>query len=151
MIYEFFIEFYNEQLAAHMFGYDCLTEGFANRPLYSTIGLSTIAFSSFSVVLFYLLINHPRFNRWYHWLIVLAINSGISFILGFYRTYIDLDTQSICPDLLINPVTGNQQIFISDCIGFGFVNSILALMVFVAFSFAIRNLSRNCSTCPIPN
>ena len=151
-IYEFFIGLYGDNLGLHMYGgYPCPTNGFANQSLYIPIGIFMILSTLLIAVLFYYAINHPRFNRCYHWLIILLINSGINFFIGFYRTYIDLSTGSICPDLVKDPVSGFINITNFNCIGFGFVNSIVAMFAFILISFIIRWWSKNCSTCPIPN
>ena len=151
-IYELLIGFYGDNLALHMYGdYPCPTDGFSNQSLYVPIGLFMILSSLVIAGIFYYAINHPRFNRWWHWLIILLLNSGINFLLGFYRTFIDLTSDSICPDLVKDSESGFQYITTFNCIGFGFVNSVIALFAFILFSFIIRWWSINCSTCPIPN
>lgn len=151
-IYELFIGFYGDNLATHMYGgYPCPTDGFLNQSLYTPIGIFMILSSLLIALIFYYAINHPRFNRWFHWLIILIINSGLNFFLAYYRTHIDLSTESICPELVKDPVSGFLYITEFNCIGFGFANSIVALFAFVIISFIIRWWSKNCSTCPIPN
>jgi hypothetical protein len=151
-IYEFFIGFYGDELGLHMYGnYPCPTAGFTNQSLYVPIGIFMLVSSLFFTLLFYYAINHPRFNRWWSWLLVLLVSSGLNFFIGFYRTSIDLKSESICPDLVKDPVSGFLYITNFNCIGFGFVNSILALLAFIILSFSLRWWSKNCSTCPFPN
>lgn len=93
--------------------------------------------------IFYFAINHPRFNRWYHWLLTGAVVAMGNAIAGYFITY---NTLSFIPGLD----------FTFEYFQFAMVNFAFALLSFAALTFILRlfrvtKLSRNCSTCPIPN
>lgn len=71
---ELFTNFYELFHYKIPFSDDLYAEG-----LYFSIGLYTLLSSLFLVVTFYYLINRPHFARWYHWLIIMLINSVICF------------------------------------------------------------------------
>ena len=149
-IYELLIDLYGQFLAYHLYGYDCQFNA-VNKSLYGNIGVSMILISLAICAIFYYVINHPRFNRWYHWLIILLINAGVNFYIAFDITNSDLQQGKICADFVTDPQTNVIQIDVMNCIGFGYANAIIATLFFVLFSFSIRWRSKNCSTCPIPN
>jgi len=108
------------------------------------------------VLMFYYLINHPRFNRWWSWLIVLLINSALNLLYGWTLTLSDISNNVISDDLIyIRDVNTNdivtQKIVESNCVYFGIANAIIAAIFFIIFSLLLRWWSKNCSTCPIPN
>jgi hypothetical protein len=149
-IYELLQDLYGQFLGYHLYGYDC-EFNITNQSLYALIGSLMIMISFVICILFYYAINHPRFNRWYHWLIMLVMNAGINFYIAYDITKSELDLGKICKDFVTDPQTNAIQIDATNCMGFGFDNAIIATLFFVLFSFIVRWWSRNCSTCPIPN
>jgi hypothetical protein len=93
------------------------------------LGYIAIISSILSVVIFYYIINHPRFNRWWSWFIVCGINAILNLIIG----------------------KNEGEYSIENGIAFGIANAIVASAFFIIFSFCLRWWSRNCSTCPYPN
>lgn len=96
-----------------------------------------------SLLLFYFAIDHPRFNRWYHWLLV----SGLIAILNGITAFI----------ITRNTFIYNQLYdFGIEYIEFAILNLTFTFFFFIVFTSLFRlikltNLSTNCSTCPIPN
>jgi len=118
--------------------------------------LYMVVLSFTMVFIFYYIINHPRFNRWWSWLIMLLINAGLNFLYAWLITLSDLSNNFISDDLMyVRDVSTNeiitQKIIESNCIYFGITNAIIASVFFILFSFAFRWWSKNCSTCPFPN
>ncbi len=155
-IYCWFEDFFGQDLAEHLWGWDMTTGDYTKANQFNTTGLVMIAISLTVVLLFYYAINHPRFNRWWSWLLVLLANAGLNFIYAWQLTLSDFNTNSISDDLMyVRDVATNeiitQKITMYNCIYFGIVNAIVATLAFVIFSFLFRWWSRNCSTCPFPN
>ena len=155
-IYCWFESLFGQDLAEHLWGWDMSTQDYTKANQFNSIGIVLFIISFFMVVLFYYIINHPRFNRWWSWLIVLIANALINFLYGWKLTLSDLSNNLISDDLMyIRDVTTNAvvttKITGSNCVNFGIVNAILAAIFFILFSFLLRWWSRNCSTCPIPN
>lgn len=149
-LYELLRDLYGQFLAYHLYGYDCQFN-IVNQSLYVIIGTMMILISFAICTIFYYAINHPRFNRWYHWLILLLINAGINFYIAYDITNSNLEQGKICAAFVTDPQTNAVQIDAVNCMGFGYDNAIIATLFFVIFSFSIRWWSKNCSTCPIPN
>ncbi len=155
-IYCWFKSFFGLDLAEHLWGWDMTTGDYTKANQFNSIGLYMIILTLFLVIFFYYILNHPRFNRWWNWLIVLGVNLFLNFLYAWRITLSDLNTNAISDDLLYvrNPDTGqiiSQKIVESNCVYFGITNAIIATIVFILLSFMLRWWSRNCSTCPCPN
>ena len=122
VIYEFFSYF-------GQFSDDLYNEG-----LYTVLGLSLLIISLFMVVLYYLIINSPRFNKRTHWLMVL----GVNFVINFAMVSIPR-----------NVFTNLNYDYGSEYFGFGLINAFMSIIFFIAFSFAIKRKSYNCFNSPI--
>ncbi len=103
---------------------------------FSTIGIAIVAF-----LLFYYVINSPRFNRWWSWLIVLLVSMGLAYGYGFQVINVDIVNNDIAPSLA-------SQIGRSNAILFGIYNSVFCGLVFFILSEAFRWWSRNCKHAP---
>ena len=155
-IYCWLQSLFGQDLAEHLWGWDMSTQDYTKPNQFNTLGLYMVVLTFVMVFIFYYIINHPRFNCWWSWLIVLFINAGLNFLYSWQLTLSDLSNNFISDDLMyVRDVSTNeivtQKIIESNCIYFGITNAIIASVFFIIFSFAIRWWSRNCSTCPIPN
>jgi len=111
--------------------------------LFATFGLISWSIVVVFLVVFYFVLNHPRVNRWYHWLLFGFVASIINAFLGYILTY---NKFSFLPDFGFD-----YEYYV-----FAFANFMVAFMSFMLFTAVIRianlsQFSRNCSTCPIPN
>ncbi len=136
-----FIGVYGDYLGQHLYGFD--GEGFNDPSLYIPCGFITYFTPLALVLLFYYLINSPRFNRWYHWLIFLALSAIICFAVSYGWVYADYDQGYMAESIA-------QYIEPGQLIAFGMVNALYGIILFVLFSFILRNWSANCSTTPFP-
>lgn len=153
-VYNWFSSFFCEKLAEHLWGWG--GEAYTEANLYMLSGLVAIAGSLILCLLFYYVINHPRFNRWWSWLIVLLVNAILQFAWASSRILSDFNNNVIADDLMYTRDVETQEITAtlihsSDCVGFGIAQAIVATIFFIIFSFSLRWWSKNCSTCPIPN
>jgi len=142
-MYELLISFYGGDLGEHLYGMNLECTDYSSASLYGMIGLLLVVSSLACSFIFYYIINHPRFNRWYHWTIILLVNLGVNFFFGFYFPYLDFINENICLELI-------QHLSTYNCIGFGIVNAIWSIIWFSFFSMLIRWWSTNASTTPIP-
>jgi hypothetical protein len=150
-IYCLFESLFGQYLAEYLWGYDCNTETY-NRILFNSIGLIAIVVSLSWVVLYYYVINHPRFNKWWHWVIMLIILGGINLFIAYGWTVSDF-TNGLIGDCLM--YTRNEEgeiisqlIYESDCWMFGVVNFIVSVVFFILFSFLFKWWSTNCKHSP---
>lgn len=141
-IYELFsrMGFFGSPLEMYLHGYDCEMMDYSGTPLFGTFGSIMLILALLSAVLFYYVIDHPRFNKLWHWLLVMAILGLILFVVPWFWLDSHLTTGRICADLVVN---------ISDITGFSLVNTLLGVLFFTAISFIIRNGSRNGSCTPL--
>lgn len=137
---DFFAFLYEAGQAFHLgdFSFQLFT-----RMLYVPVGLILIISVFIGMLVFYYLIDHPRFNKLTHWLLYVFIISIINFAAAFYITYVDLDILYTRSDM--------ELPFWSEFWIFSTINLAYSLILSVIVSFAIRWWSNNCSTCPIPN
>lgn len=142
IIYSWFYWIYNVHLFDYLKGVDC--DGYFVGPdHFITIGLYMIITSLLVVTIYYYVINHPRFNRWWSWVIMLLITAAINFTVGFSYVYNRLYGGQIneCFTEPINMSTGN-------CISFGFTNALIGTIFFLIFSIIIKWRSHNSKYSP---
>ena len=150
IIYCWFESLFGRNLAEYLWGFD--GNEYTGAVGYNTIGIITIALSLAVSLTYYYLINHPRFNRWWSWLIVLLVNGTINLFVGYSITVNALLNGEIADSLVYErDVEGNivsELITISDCWGFGFSNFIVSTMFFIILSLFVKWGSRNCKYSP---
>lgn len=141
IIYELFVGVYGEGLGYHLYGYDSNSSN-GYPCLYQTIGIFTLLTSILGVIIFYYVINHPKFSRWFHWLIILIITGIISSSFAYYLPYEDLIADKIFVDFNVS----GTNIFL-----FSFSNFLISSLYFLLFSLALRWWSSNSASTPIPS
>jgi hypothetical protein len=115
---------------------------FTNQ-LYIPVGISLLLSVFLLLMAFYYVIDHPRFNKWTHWLLYVGIICLLNFGFAFYFTYNELE--------LIYSQQNIELPYWADFWIFSMINSLYALILSAILSVLIRWWSINCSTCPIPN
>lgn len=144
-IYCWFEDFFGIELANYLWGQSS-PQQLTN--MYIGIGLSMVIISLFIVILFYYIINHPKMNNWWSWLIFLAGNAIINFIVGWQWVLSDY-----YEGLMVKTASDtNQEIALNisegDIMCFGVSNMILATLAFIIFSYLIKWWSPNVSKAP---
>lgn len=140
-IYELFsrMGLYGSPLEMYLYGYDCEMMDYSGSPLFGTFGLIMLLLAIVPAVLFYHVIDHPRFNKSRHWLLVLGVAGLLLFVVPWFWLDNHLTAGKICADLVVNT---------SDITGFAAANTLLGLLFYTAVSFIIRSGSRNGSCTP---
>ena len=145
MIYKWFKWLFGGNLERLLSGHMADEEGFAVETIaasqYFQVGMITLAITLLFVLLYYYIFNHPRFNRWWSWLIVLLLTGVINLLLGFWWT-IKYASEGRIDDI------DASLVYSPDCWGFGFANFIISAMWFIVFSLAFKWWSRNCKYSP---
>lgn len=141
--YELFsrLGFYCGDLGLYLYGYDCAAGTFERSSLYPVFGWIMILGSVAMAALFYYIINHPRFNKYTHWLLILGVSLLLQYAIPYFTLSDHLDVGRICDELIVHQ---------SDIRGFAFSNLILGLVMYVFASFVMRWWSRNGSCTPYP-
>ena len=116
---------------------DDLYETGANFP----VGVLMILISAAGMALYYYVINHPKFNHWFHWLLVVGllalINFGIAWAMSDGALYDYYQA--------INQV---PPYFITDYITYSLVNALWSVIFSFVFSMCMKWKSINCRYSP---
>ena len=151
-IYSWFLSLYGDNLSYYLWGYDPATEAYTNTNIYNHIGLITLAITLAIVLVYYYIINHARFCKWWSWLLTLIVNSFIALGVGYgiiHAKYIN----GIIPQELVEELDadGNVVAYLitdADCLGFGMANMFVAAMAFIILSFILKWWSSNAKHVP---
>ena len=143
--FEFFYKLknvYGAELYEHLKGWDdSLMDYNPDYNQFPSICVSTFAICIGVFVLFYYLLNSPRFNRWWSWLIMLIIVGASAFGWGYQVVNTDIVSQSIAPSLIAKIGSLNATMF-------GLYNMVLASNIFFVLTLALRHWSKNCKHSP---
>ncbi|MBO4871130.1 MAG: hypothetical protein J5565_04005 [Muribaculaceae bacterium] len=107
-----------------------------NLGLYDIIPLITIAVAWVMAGIYYYAINSVRFDRWYHWLVMLALVVVLAPVVGYLVNSRIFDE--------------NGLTYVAESLTFELVNIMWAAVLFVVASFSMRWWSTNCHHTPIP-
>jgi hypothetical protein len=112
------------------------SESMYNHGLYSTMfGLAAII-ALLVAVIFYYVVNSPRFNKRVHWFLMMALVAIINIIVVLqYPADVIYTADNVNYDF-------NYWLI------YGAVHTVWAILLFTIFSLAIKWWSRNCKTTP---
>ena len=99
-MYCWFKSFYPENLSQYLWGYNPASGAYDLELRYNTIGLYTLIVSFIIMTLYYYVIDHPRFCKWWSWLIMATINSVIALFIGYYCVLSDYNAGKIPDELM---------------------------------------------------
>lgn len=146
-MYCWFKSFYPENLSLYLWGYNPASGAYDLELRYNSIGLYTLVISFAIMFVYYYVIAHPRFCKWWSWLIMALLNSVIALFVGYYCVLSDYNAGKI-PDELMYVRNENGEVvqtlisIPSDCWSFGISNMIIAFIFFLVFSFLFHWWSR---------
>ena len=112
------------------------SDQFYNLGLYTPVALITAGTAWAGAAIYYYAINSVRFDRWYHWLVMLLI--------------VTLMAPIICYALNDMIFAKNDLMYIAESINFELYNMVFTAVLFVVASFSMRWWSSNCRHTPIP-
>lgn len=138
-------DFFGIELAEYLWG-TASTQQQGN--MFIGIGLTMLGISLGVAVVYYYVVNHPRLNNWWGWLIFCGVNAVINFIVGWQWVLKDYYADKM---VAINPVSGKEEsldIYTTDILAFGVTNMINAILAFIIISYLVKWWSTNCSRAP---
>ncbi len=148
--YCLFESLFGVNLANHLWGFDGAE--FTKPIIFNTIGIIALMVSLLMVIGYYYVLNHPRFNKWWSWLIVMLVSGTINFIIGYAFCQTDLSKGNIADTLMYmrDPAGEITSVLINtvDCVGFGFANFIVSSIFFFILSMCLKWGSRNAKHSP---
>lgn len=121
-----------------LFYLDTFSDDMYNNRLYLPVGWTLLLSTAALMAVYYHVINHPRFNRWYHWLLFVGIVAIINFAVAYFVSYNEMK-------LLYEEDPYSTQYYT-----FGLVNFLYAFVFSTIFSYILRWWSINCATTPVP-
>lgn len=144
-IYCLLEEFFGLDLADYLWGVSSPEQ---TTNMFIGIGLTMFAVSAFVMVVYYYLLDHPKIANWWGWLIFLAANALINFIVGWQWVLQDYYDNLMYK---IDESTGQKvdlPIDEGSIACFGVTNMILAIVAFILFSYCFKWWSTNSRHAP---
>ena len=124
-IYYWFCSLYHTDLDIYL--YEGTGEG---ASLYAVIGIITVILSLAVVLLYYYVFDHPKYSRWWSWLLTMLFNGVVSMLIAGGIALSDLNWGKM-GDLAAN-------IWPIDCWMFGFANMLVSFICFIIFTFIFK-------------
>ena len=131
-IYCWLEDFFGIELAEYLWGESSPMQ---LNNMFIGIGLTMLVISLIVVVCYYYIINHPRLNNWWGWLIFLCINAVINFVVGWQWVLKDYYAGLMVRK---DPVTHKEvdlPIYSDAILAFGITNMIAAIIALIIFSY----------------
>ena len=150
-MYCWFKGLYGHNLSEHLWGWEDGTGDYTGILVYNSVGLWTLVISAIVMVLYYYVIDHPRFCKWWHWGIMAAGNSLIALLVGWYRAFSDYNNGLIANSLMYAMDENGEEVQLitnSNCWGFGMANMIVAFIFFLVLSMLFKWWSKNAKKSP---
>lgn len=151
-IYCWFQSFFGQDLSYYLWGYDPLTMAYSNPNMYNLIGLVTLIISIIIVVVYYYIFAHPRYCRWWSWLITLGINGVIALFVGYGIVMNKYVNGYIHDSLMYQRDTEGNILSVligeSNCWGFGVANAFVSIMFFIVLTFLLKWWSKQAKHVP---
>ena len=151
-IYCIFESLFGSNLSLYLWGYNPNTETFSNPNLFNLVGMITIAVSLVIVLGYYYVFSHPKYSRWWSWLLVLLLNSSIALIIGYglvHSKYV----HGFIPDSLLRQIDdeGNTIAMMlgdTNIFGFGVANFFVATGFYLLFTLLFKWWSHDAKHVP---
>lgn len=137
------LDVYGQDLFYHLKGWDNGMQDFvAANNQFPTIWLVTFFSALLVFVVYYYILNHPRFNKVWHWLITMAVLAiGIFF---WSRGLVLSDIAGVS----MHPIDPALNVSADNALMFGVYNAVLSAIFFLFFSIIGRFGSKNCKNSP---
>ena len=134
---------YGQDLFYHLKGWDNGMQDFvAANNQFPTIWLVTFFSALVVFVVYYYILNHPRFNKVWHWLITMAVLAIGIFVWSRGLVMSDIAGVSM------HPIDPALNVSADNALMFGVYNAVLSAIFFIFFSVVGRFGSKNCKNSP---
>lgn len=139
-IYGWFVSIYGQDLDQFLLGGVCDGDSISEwtgRFLYTPIGMVTLAIAAIIFVVYYYVINSSKWNKPWHWLLVMLLVGIINLFVGYAWTSSELPNIGEC----LNVVE-------VDCWLFGLANLLVSWLFFIVLTIAFKWWSSSCRRTP---
>lgn len=123
-----------------LFYLDQFSDDLFNFNLYMPIGLTLVISTLALLVVYYYIIDHPKFAKWYHWLLWTLLICGINFCVAYYITYNELE--------VVYAQKEQAMPYSVEFFSFSVVNALWTFLFGLATSALIKWKSINCKRTP---
>lgn len=148
-IYRWFASLFGGDMADYLSGYVCPSDesegGYLASNQFLMYGLIALGIALAVVLIYYYVINHPSFNKWWSWLLMLVVVGLSNLFVGALMTSGDLAAGNIGECLISGE---NGGIYNSNCWMFGFANFFISAIFFIIFSIGLKWWSTSCKRTP---
>lgn len=152
-IYCWFQSLWCDNLNLYLWGYEPATQSYTGVNIYNIAGIITSVISLLIVLLYYYPLSHPRWSRWWSWLIALVVNGVLGLFVTYGISYSKYINGYIPQELLYEfDSEGNIVSYLIsslDCWGFGIAGFIVSTIFFIVFTFIFKWWSRDAKHVPI--
>jgi len=149
-IYRWFASFFGGDMADYLSGYICPSDdsegGYLGNNQFITYGFIALGIALVVMLIYYYVINHPRFNKWWSWLLMLLLVGVSNLAIAVGMLWGVWDT--VTDDIVCLIEGGSGGINENTCIGFSIANFIVSILFFIILSIAFKWWSTNCKRCP---
>jgi hypothetical protein len=104
---------------------------------YVPVGIFMLLLSIIGMVVFYYVINHPKFTRWYHWFLTVGVVCVINFIIAYFNA-----------DGVVWDAYESTNGYVNQIIIFAFANVFWTLVFSFIVSLIIKWKSTNAKHSP---
>lgn len=132
---DFFANWY--ELLAY---FDNFSNDLYNQNLYITIGLCMVLIPVILLSIYYYMVDSVKFNKWYHWVILVVVLAAINFCIAYFTSYNELS--------FIYEQQNKALPYASEFVGFSLINVLWTVLVSFAWSMMIKWGSKNCRRTP---
>jgi|LAHS01.1.fsa_nt_gb hypothetical protein len=135
-----FEDWYGQELANYLWGQASPSQ---QGNMFITFGIEMIIVSLVVAVLYYYVIDRPRWAHWWGWCCALVVNAALCFVIGWQRTLSDFDA-----GLMMNADQQPLNIGPTECLAFGGTNAIIAMITFFIVSMIVKWKSASSAHVP---
>ena len=113
-----------------------------SNDLYVLPGILLFIIPLLTLSIYYYLINHPRFNKFIHWLLFLFVGSFILSCICYFYTLSEIEI------FYVHKKPSQNQPFDVEFVVFAIQNFVYSVLLGAIYSFFLRLGSKNCSMTP---
>lgn len=137
-IYELF-SLYSKDLGEHLRGFNLRCKAYDAGAFYNTIGIVSLVLSILVPLLYYKIIDRPKFSKLITWVLFGLVSALIPFIWAYVKVSNDVSNKMYCKELHITS---------GDIWGWAFTVLIWYFIFYFIFSLILKNISTNCKRIP---
>jgi len=134
---EFFATIYE---AGTVFYFNDFSDQLYQHEVYAPIGWFLLISSPLWMTIYYRLIDHVNFSRWFHWLLWLVILCIFNFCFAYFWSSTELTDKY--------QIAGREVPFSGEFVNFSLVNVLYSIVLALVFSLVLKKFAVNTKRTP---